>query len=71
MTYARGDRFEAKRERDAGKVIEVREVLPGTLLGGPRYRVQSEANPKNPSAVGRHTTISEKILNAEYKKISR
>lgn len=64
--YEKGDRFEAKRSRDAGKVIEIREVLP---LG--RYLVQTEVHPKNPTAVGRTVNIGGHTLFREYRKISR
>lgn len=63
----KGDRFEARRPRDEGKVIEVREVLDG----GTRFRVQTEVHPKNPTAVGLRRTVSLLTLQAEYRRISR
>ena len=63
----KGDRFEALRPRDEGKVIEVREVLDG----GTRFRVQTEVHPKNPTAVGLRRTVSLLTLQAEYRRISR
>jgi hypothetical protein len=65
-TYEVGDRFEDEDPRSEGRVIEVRELLPDG-----RYRVQSEVNPKNPSAVGRYTTVSEAHLERFFRKISR
>lgn len=63
----KGDRFEARRPSDEGKVIEVREVLEG----GTRFLVQTEVHPKNPSAVGLHRKIRLHTLSAEYRRISR
>jgi hypothetical protein len=65
-TYEVGDRFEDLDWRNEGRVIELREVVQDG-----KFRAQTEAHPKNPSAVGRHVTISPKSLDKRYRKISR
>lgn len=84
--YQVGDRFETKDSRDTGRVIEIDEVVEWdgtgyiyndddtvTEVKVPKvsYRVHSEANPKNPEAVGRRSTVSENTLDNRYTKISR
>jgi hypothetical protein len=84
--YEVGDRFETTDSRDEGRVIEIDEVIHYDQAGWQyddngfitevvtpkvRYRVHSEANPKNPDAVGRRSTISEHGLETRYRKISR
>lgn len=62
----KGDRFLTKDPRSEGRVVEVREVLPGD-----RFRVVTEVNPLNPSAVNnRRIPISGKTLRTRYTKIS-
>lgn len=63
-----GDRFEDQDYRNAGRVVEVKEILPDG-----RYYVQTEAHPKNPSAVGKHSTVNVWTLTDRhrYRKISR
>lgn len=80
--YEVGDRFETRDSRDEGKIVEIIEVLQyprevwyqdGTseTLFGTRYRIKTEVNPKNPSAVGRRSHIAEHTLETRYRKISR
>lgn len=84
--YQEGDRFETLDSRDAGRIIEIDEVIeyeqPGVIyhdndtleevvLQKVRYRVHSEANPKNPNHIGRRSSVSEEGLTTRYKKISR
>lgn len=64
-----GDRFEDRDTRNAGRVVEVREVKGGQLLG--RARVQVEVHPLNPSAVGRHATLAVSTLRRRYRRLSR
>lgn len=61
-----GDRFESRDRRDEGRIVEVRE-----LRSDDRYRIQVEVHPKNPSAVGRRSTISGHTLRRIYTRISR
>lgn len=65
-TYEVGDRFEDLDPRSAGRIIELREVVQDG-----KFRAQVEAYPYNPTAVGRHTTLSPKTLDRNYRKISR
>ncbi|WP_431800367.1 hypothetical protein [Microbacterium kunmingense] len=62
-----GDRFTSRDWRDAGRTVEVRAVL----AAGTRYKVQNETHPLNPSAVGRHTIISEQQLRTRWARVSR
>lgn len=70
-----GDRFETRDERDAGRVVEVIEVLSGPRYVGDVkgwiFRTVTEASPKNPDAVGNVQRISEHTLRAKYKRVSR
>ena len=64
-----GDRFEDKDPRNAGRVVEVREV---DWTGTDRHvKVQVEVHPKNPSAVGHHSWLSAETVITKYRRISR
>lgn len=64
-----GDRFEDKDWRNEGRIIEIRTVLSPEPLD--HYEAEVEAHPKNPSAVGKWTTLSGATLRSRYRKISR
>lgn len=70
-----GNRFETLDERDAGRVVEVIEHVSGPrFIGDQRgdvFRTRTEAQPKNPEAVGNVQRISERTLRTKYRRISR
>lgn len=70
-----GDRFETLDERDAGRVVEIVEFAEGPRFAGDprgsRWRAKTEANPKNPDAIGNVSRISERTLRLKYKRVSR
>lgn len=63
--YEIGDRFEDTDPRSEGRVVELR----GIAFDG-RWIAQVEVHPKNPTAVGRHTTLSSETLTRYFRKIS-
>ncbi|RKT33636.1 hypothetical protein DEU34_2239 [Microbacterium sp. AG1240] len=70
-----GDRFETEDDRDAGRVVEVIEVVSGPRYAGdPKgsiFRTVTEASPKNPQAVGNVQRVSERTLRGKYVRVSR
>lgn len=95
-----GDRFESRDKRDAGRVVEVIEAIPGLASeresrldrakrlasnwGGAvagheewlrqretRFRIRTEAHPKNPDAIGNVSNVHEGTLRAKYRRVSR
>lgn len=60
-----GDRFEERDPRNAGRIVEVREVDDGIAL------VQNEVHPNNPTAVGRHSHVSFATLYSRFTRVSR
>lgn len=70
-----GDRFETLDDRDAGRVVEITQFVDGPRYPsdprGSRWYAKTEANPKNPDAVGNVSRISERTLRAKYRRISR
>lgn len=65
-----GDRCETRDARDEGKVVEV-DFVGRNYAGQFRYRIRTEAHPRNPSAVGRSRMINDSTLRASYKRVSR
>lgn len=65
-----GDRFEDKDYRSEGRIIEIVDVEISELDGLVYYTAVVEANPKNLTAVGHHTTLSAATLSRRYRKIS-
>lgn len=65
-----GDRFVSRDARDAGRIVEVREVKDVPPYGL-YFEVENEVHPRNPSAVGRKSTVSEKGLRTRFHRISR
>ncbi|MCW2165085.1 hypothetical protein B0I12_002240 [Microbacterium hydrothermale] len=65
-----GDRFEIRDQLDAGKVVEVVEVLRNTH-GALRYLIRTEVHPRNPSAVGRSVRVQDTTIRTTYKRVSR
>jgi hypothetical protein len=61
----RAERFAAQWGSKPGEVSE------WLRAGETRFRVRTEAHPKNPSAVGNVSRISERTLHAKYRKVSR
>lgn len=70
-----GDRFETLDERDAGRVVEVIEVVAQPRWDGDAkgtiFRTRTEASPKNLDALGHLQKISERTLRKKYRRISR
>jgi hypothetical protein len=78
-----GDRFLSKDKRDGGRIVEVIAALPVdawysnphvseyTRQGGTRFKVRTEVNPSNPTAVGHVSRTSERTLRTGYKRVSR
>lgn len=65
---SRPDRARLFAGQWGSKPTEVEEWL---RAGETRFRVRTEAHPKNPAAVGNVSRISERTLNAKYRKVSR
>lgn len=62
-----GDRFEdmVVDWRSEGRIIQI------TGTNGEDFTATVDEHPKNASAVGRETTLSEKTLRTRYRRISR
>lgn len=64
-----GDRFESKDWRDRGRVVEVIGII--TLGRRRSFRIETEAHPKNPDAVGHVSSIKERTLRRRFRRVSR